>query len=70
MSKYDMSKLSLLDIATVRELAKGYLPREIAVARNRSHKTIEATMQRIKIKLGIETRVQWMTFLRQFPGAE
>lgn len=70
MSKYDLSKLSLLDIATVRELAKGYRPGEVAKARNRSHKTIESTMQRIKIKLGIETNVQWMTFLRLFPGAE
>ena len=70
MSKYDLSKLSLLDIATVRELAKGYLPREIAVARHRSRKTVETTMQRIKLKMGIETRVQWMTFLRLFPGAE
>jgi DNA-binding CsgD family transcriptional regulator len=66
----DLSGLSLLDIATLRELAKGYRPREVAEARHRSHKTIESQMQRIKIKLGIETNVQWMTLLRQFPGAE
>lgn len=60
--------LSPRELEVIGYVAQGYRPKEIAALICRSDKTVDTHIQRVRYKLGRPSGVEWMRFLRTFPG--
>lgn len=67
---YNVNKLSPREAQVIALYAQGHRALEIADKLYLSIKTIESIRQNVRVKFGIETGVEWMGLLRQFPYSQ